>query len=79
MALPSVFRLNNGYDIPAIGLGTFQAVPMDPVKEIVMQALALGYRHIDTAWQYGNEKQIGEALRDSGIDRHDIFLTSKLY
>lgn len=80
MALPKVFILNNGHGIPAIGLGTFQGDEGNSkVKEAVKTALQLGYRHIDGASAYGNEKEIGEAIKESGIPRGEIFVTSKLY
>lgn len=80
MDLPQVFSLNNGHNVPAIGLGTFQGDEGNSkVKDAVKIALQLGYRHIDGASAYGNEKEIGEAIKESGIPRHEIFVTSKLY
>jgi diketogulonate reductase-like aldo/keto reductase len=76
--LPSSFRLNSGTNVPAVGLGTFQADGGD-AKRAVKLALQLGYRHIDCANGYGNEKEVGEALRESGIPRKELFITSKLY
>lgn len=79
MALPTSFTLNNGRKIPAVGLGTFQGDDGNSkVKDAVKLALRLGYRHIDGAMAYGNEKEIGEALKESGIPREEIFVTSKL-
>jgi len=69
--------LNDGSTIPQLGFGVFQIEPQDTV-EAVREALRIGYRHIDTAEMYGNEKEVGEAIRDSGLDRGDIFVTSKL-
>jgi 2,5-diketo-D-gluconate reductase A len=69
--------LNNGVEIPQLGFGVFQIVPED-TKDATLAALEVGYRHIDTAEMYGNEKEVGEAVRASGIDRSDIFVTSKL-
>jgi 2,5-diketo-D-gluconate reductase A len=69
--------LNNGVEIPQLGFGVFQ-IPPEETKEATLVALEVGYRHIDTAEMYGNEKQVGEAVRASGIDRGDIFVTSKL-
>jgi 2,5-diketo-D-gluconate reductase B len=66
-----------GARVPAIGLGTWQ-LSGRACREAVRQALELGYRHIDTAQMYGNEAEIGAALRDSGIDRGEIFVTTKL-
>lgn len=77
---PASFELNNGLRVPAVGLGTFQGDDGNSkVKEAVLLALKLGYRHIDGANAYGNEKEIGEAIRESGVPREDIFITSKLY
>jgi alcohol dehydrogenase (NADP+) len=77
--LPTEFLLNNGLKMPAIGLGTFQGDKGNGlVKEIVITALKKGYRHIDTASGYGNEKEIGDALLESGIAREEIFVTTKL-
>ena len=71
--------LNDGNKIPAIGFGVF-TIPNDgPTYEAVTQALKAGYRHIDTAAAYFNEEDIGRAVRDSGIPRDEIFITSKLW
>ena len=69
--------LNNGVQIPQLGFGTFQIKPVD-AKEATLGALRAGYRHIDTAEMYGNEKEVGEAVRESGLAREDVFVTSKL-
>jgi 2,5-diketo-D-gluconate reductase A len=69
--------LNDGHTIPQLGFGVFQVPPEDTAK-ITGQALEAGYRHIDTAEMYGNEKGVGEAIRASGIARDDLFVTSKL-
>ncbi len=69
--------LNNGVEIPQLGFGVFQIEP-DKTKDATLAALEVGYRHIDTAEMYGNEKEVGEAVRASGIDRGEIFVTSKL-
>lgn len=80
MDLPAFFYLNNGEKVPAVGLGTFQGDEGNSkVKDAVKTALQLGYRHIDGASAYGNEKEIGEAIKESGIPREEIFVTSKLY
>jgi hypothetical protein len=69
----------NGVFIPAVGLGTFQGPDgNDRVKEIVLKALQKGYRHLDTATAYGNEKEVGEAIKESGIRREEIFIITKL-
>ncbi|MGY1811372.1 aldo/keto reductase [Blastococcus sp. SYSU D00820] len=77
MATVPTIRLNNGVEIPQLGFGVFQIDPADTV-EAVTKALEIGYRHIDTAEMYGNEKEVGEAVRRSGIDRGEVFVTSKL-
>jgi 2,5-diketo-D-gluconate reductase A len=69
--------LNNGVEIPQLGFGVFQIEP-EKTKDATLAALEVGYRHIDTAEMYGNEKEVGEAVRASGIDRGDLFVTSKL-
>lgn len=71
------FKLNTGDSIPAIGLGTWQSQPGD-VGKAVEAALRHGYRHIDGAFAYGNEKEVGEGIRASGVPRGDIWLTTKL-
>jgi 2,5-diketo-D-gluconate reductase A len=69
--------LNDGNTIPQLGFGVFQVEPED-TAEAVGEALRVGYRHIDTAEMYGNEREVGEGIRASGLDRGDIFVTSKL-
>jgi Aldo/keto reductases, related to diketogulonate reductase len=71
------YKLNTGYSIPAIGLGTWQSQP-GGVEKAVEEALRAGYRHIDTAFAYGNEKEVGQGIRASGVPREEIFLTTKL-
>jgi 2,5-diketo-D-gluconate reductase A len=75
-AVPSI-TLNDGSTIPQLGFGVFQIAPKDTAKA-VSDALEIGYRHIDTAEMYGNEKEVGEAIRSSGLGRSDVFVTSKL-
>jgi diketogulonate reductase-like aldo/keto reductase len=70
--------LNNGVDLPALGLGVFQTPP-DETRAAVEMALANGYRHVDTAAAYGNEPQVGEALRNSGLNRSEVFLETKIW
>jgi len=70
--------LNTGGAIPAVGLGVFRARP-EEAYEAIRQAIAAGYRHIDTAQVYGNEKAVGAAIRDSGVPRESIFVTTKLW
>jgi 2,5-diketo-D-gluconate reductase A len=74
--IPDV-TLNNGQQIPQLGFGVFLIEPQDTVAA-VSTALEAGYRHIDTAEGYGNEQEVGEAIRRSGLDRADVFVTSKL-
>ncbi|WP_028045698.1 aldo/keto reductase [Cellulomonas sp. URHE0023] len=69
--------LNNGVQIPQVGFGVFQIPPQD-TKDAVLQAFDVGYRHIDTAQSYRNEEGVGEALRESGLERGDVFVTTKL-
>jgi len=71
------FKLNTGSEIPAVGLGTWQSAP-GQVREAVKVALQKGYRHIDTALAYGNEKEVGEGIKDSGVPREEIWITTKL-
>jgi 2,5-diketo-D-gluconate reductase A len=75
-SVPTI-ALNNGVEIPQLGFGVFQIKPEDTV-EATVAALEVGYRHIDTAEMYGNEKEVGEAIRRSGIPREEVFVTSKL-
>jgi len=75
-SVPTV-TLNNGVTIPQLGFGVFQ-IPPDRTREAVRVALETGYRHVDTAEMYGNEKEVGQAVRDSGLPRGDVFVTSKL-
>ena len=73
-----ILKLNNGITIPQIGLGAAIFPKEKAGKTCEEEALKIGYRHIDTAHGYGNEILIGEAIRNSGIPRNEIFLTSKL-
>jgi 2,5-diketo-D-gluconate reductase A len=70
-------QLNDGNQIPQLGFGVFQIEPNETV-EAVLSALEAGYRHIDTAEMYGNEREVGEAIRQSDLDRDDVYITSKL-
>ena len=74
--LPSI-QLNDGNSIPQLGFGVFQ-IPPEQTAEATRLALEIGYRHIDTAEMYGNEREVGEAIRASGLDRGEVFVTSKL-
>jgi 2,5-diketo-D-gluconate reductase A len=75
-AVPSI-TLNDGNAIPQLGFGVYQ-IPPEETARAVGRALEIGYRHIDTAEMYGNEAEVGEAVRASGLDRGDVFVTSKL-
>jgi 2,5-diketo-D-gluconate reductase A len=77
VATVPTIRLNNGVEIPQLGFGVYQ-VPPEDTADAVSTALEIGYRHIDTAEMYGNEKGVGEAVARSGIDRGEVFVTSKL-
>lgn len=72
-------QLSSGLSMPAVGFGTYLLEPDGPTQRIVAVALELGYRHIDTATIYGNETDVGEAVRDSGIGRDEIWITTKLW
>lgn len=69
--------LSNGYNIPSMGFGTYRMAPEDTVASIKC-AIEAGWRHIDTATIYGNEKEVGQGVRESGIDRKELFITTKL-
>ncbi len=75
-AVPSI-TLNDGNAIPQLGFGVYQ-IPPEETARAVGRALEIGYRHVDTAEMYGNEGPVGEAVRASGLDRGDVFVTSKL-
>ncbi|MCF0093065.1 aldo/keto reductase [Micromonospora sp. MH99] len=76
LTIPDI-SLNDGTTIPQLGFGVFQIEPKDTVAAVTT-ALETGYRHIDTAEMYGNEAEVGEAIRVSGLDRGDVYVTSKL-
>ena len=73
------FELNNKELIPAVGFGVFMIPNDGPTYDATLAALKAGYRHIDTAAGYMNESDVGKAIKDSGIDRKEIFITSKLW
>jgi 2,5-diketo-D-gluconate reductase A len=77
MATVPTITMNNGVEIPQLGFGVYQ-VPPEDAAQAVQTALEVGYRHIDTAEMYGNEKGVGEGIRASGIPREEVFVTSKL-
>ncbi|MFF9241462.1 aldo/keto reductase [Streptomyces sp. NPDC014801] len=70
--------LNNGVEMPILGFGVYQ-IPPEQTEQAVRDALAAGYRSLDTAAAYGNEEAVGRAVRDSGIPREDLFVTTKLW
>lgn len=74
----TTLTLNNGVTFPALGLGVFQTPP-DETRDAVTAALASGYRHIDTAAAYGNERQVGEAIAASDLDRSEVFVETKIW
>ncbi|MGW1781821.1 aldo/keto reductase [Streptomyces sp. NPDC002143] len=75
---PLTITLSNGVEVPAIGLGVFQTPP-DVTTASVEEALRVGYRHIDTAAAYGNEREVGEGIRRSGLARDEVFIETKLW
>ena len=75
----STVKLNSGYEMPLLGFGVFQVKEGDECEQAVRDALAAGYRHIDTAAVYGNEASVGKALADSGVPRQDVFVTTKVW
>ena len=77
MSVVPDITLNDGNTIPQLGFGVFQIEPED-TAEAVREAIEVGYRHIDTAEMYGNEREVGEGIRNSDVNRDDIFVTSKL-
>jgi 2,5-diketo-D-gluconate reductase A len=76
MTIPTL-RLNDGYTMPQIGLGT-ASLKDDQVAPVIVTAIAAGYRHIDTAYRYGNQRGVGQGIRASGIPREELFVTTKL-
>lgn len=74
-----VFKLNDGNKIPALGFGVFKIPADGSTYRAVLEALEIGYRHIDTAVAYFNEEEVGQAIKDSGIPREEIWVTSKMW
>ena len=70
--------LNNGVTIPILGFGVFQ-IPVEETKQAVLDAIAAGYRHFDTAQAYANEREVGQAIAESGLSREEFFITSKVW
>jgi methylglyoxal/glyoxal reductase len=79
LTLQSHSKLNNGVEIPLLGLGVYQSPPGKTTERAVSYALKIGYRHIDTASIYGNESDVGSALRQSGLRREEVFITTKVW
>ena len=77
-SLTDTYTLSNGVHIPCVGFGTWQSKDGPEARDSVAEALRAGYRHIDTAQGYGNEESVGQAVKESGLKREDIFITSKL-
>ena len=77
MSLMKTVKLNNGLEMPMIGFGTYQITPNTTLLNVA-KALRLGYRMIDTAQYYGNEEGVGEAIKESGLDREQLFVTTKV-
>ena len=77
MEIERKIKLSSGYEIPVLALGTWQT-PADTASRVVMEAIEVGYRHIDTAIAYGNEVGVGEGIKRSGISRENLFVTSKI-
>jgi len=72
-------KLNNGIEMPSVGLGVFRIEDNKEAERVVKTALSVGYRHIDTAMYYHNEEAVGKAIKESGIPREDIFVTTKMW
>jgi diketogulonate reductase-like aldo/keto reductase len=79
LTIQSRTKLNNGVEIPVLGLGVYQSPPGQATQNAVKWALEYGYRHVDTARIYGNEKDVGLGLRESRVPREDVFITTKLW
>lgn len=76
-SITDTFVLSNGVEVPAMGYGTWQTPDGNVARDGVIDALKLGFRHVDTALAYGNEESVGEGIRMSGVKREDVFLTTK--
>ncbi len=79
LAVNSAAKLNNKTDMPLLGLGTWQLSEGKQAEQAILWALEAGYRHIDTAAIYGNERSVGRAIRNSGIKKENVFVTTKLW
>ncbi|KAJ1982084.1 hypothetical protein H4R34_001844 [Dimargaris verticillata] len=78
LSLTSLYQLSNGTTVPRVGLGVYQVPESLEAVALIKRALQVGYRHIDTAAAYGNEASVGQAIRESGVSRKEIFVTTKL-
>lgn len=78
MSLKSTYTLSDGVEIPVVGFGTWQMPNDEDTAAIVKHAIDVGYRHIDTAALYGNEESVGQGIKDSGVAREELFVTTKL-
>ncbi|NBX51131.1 aldo/keto reductase [bacterium] len=78
LSLSAKYKLNNGIRMPALGLGVYQMTDQE-VEQAIKTALDIGYRHFDTAAFYKNEQAVGKVIRESGIPREEIFVTTKLW
>ena len=72
-------QLNNGVEVPALGFGTFQITDPIEAEQAVKEAIQVGYRHIDTAQSYMNETAVGKGIQASGVDRKELFITTKIW
>ena len=79
LSLQSNVTISNGVEIPRLGLGVYQSPPGRTTQNAVKYALSIGYRHVDTASLYGNEEDVGIAVRESGLDRDEVFITTKVW
>ncbi len=79
LTLRSTATLRGGVEMPRLGLGVWQSAPGEETRRAVLEALAVGYRHVDTARAYRNESDVGAAIRESGIPRREVFVTTKLW
>jgi methylglyoxal/glyoxal reductase len=77
--IQSRITLNNGVEIPRLGLGVYQSPPGRITRRVIRYALKIGYRHIDTAYIYGNESDVGKAVHESGLQREEVLITTKLW
>jgi methylglyoxal/glyoxal reductase len=79
LTISSVAKLGSGVEMPLLGLGVYQTPPGAATREAVRFALSVGYRHVDTAALYGNEEDVGRGVKESGLERSEVFVTTKLW